>query len=72
MVLFFHALNGFPDECCNKESKMNAKINQAIADCDRFIAKEQAQAADLRPADVAKMLDFYIAHRAKLIKMLEA
>ena len=51
---------------------MNAKINQAIADCDRFIAKEQAQSADLRPADVAKMLDFYIAHRAKLIKMLEA
>jgi hypothetical protein len=22
MVLFFHALNGLPDECCNKESKM--------------------------------------------------
>jgi hypothetical protein len=22
MVLFFYALNGLPDECCNKESKM--------------------------------------------------
>ena len=47
-------------------------IRSAINDCTRFIDKESARSADLRPADIAKLLDWYIAHRAKLTAMLEA
>lgn len=46
-----------------------ARIRQAIEDCDRYIAKESARSADLRPAHIQKLLDFYIAHREKLIAM---
>lgn len=49
-----------------------SKITQAIADCNRYIALEGARSADLRPADIQKLLDWYIAHRAKLLLMLEA
>jgi len=42
------------------------KIRSAIADCDRYIAKEGARTADLRPREVQECLDGYIAHRAKL------
>jgi hypothetical protein len=47
-------------------------IRSAIADCDRFIAKEGPRNPSLRPADVAKLLEWTIAHRAKLVGMLEA
>lgn len=47
-------------------------IQGAIADCNRYIALEGARSADLRPADIAKLLDWYIAHRAKLLAMLAA
>lgn len=46
-------------------------VRSAVADCNRYIAKEGSRAADLRPADVAKRLEWYIAHRAKLLAMLE-
>jgi hypothetical protein len=46
------------------------RILEAIADCDRYIAKEEPRRADLRPADVAKHLEFCKAHKAKLIGML--
>jgi hypothetical protein len=45
-------------------------IRGAIADCNRYIAKEGARSADLRPAETTKLLDWYIAHRAKLLAML--
>ncbi len=46
------------------------RILQAIEECDRFIAKESPRNASLRPADVQKTLNFYIAHRAKLAGMI--
>lgn len=46
-------------------------IKNAIADCNRYITKESARAADLRPAEITKLLDWYIAHRAKLLAMLD-
>lgn len=45
-------------------------ILEAIADCDRYIAKESARDPALRPADIAKLLNWTIAHRAKLLSML--
>lgn len=42
------------------------RINQAIAECDSFIAKEEPRAADLRPAKVAQHLEFCKTHKAKL------
>ena len=46
------------------------RIQQAIAECDIFIAKEGARRADLRPADMQQHLDFCISHRATLAAML--
>lgn len=48
------------------------KINEAISECDRFIAIEGPRSAGLRQADVQKTLDFYRIHRLRLIAMLEA
>ena len=48
------------------------KINEAIADCNRYIEKEGSRASDLRPAEIQKLLDWYHAHRAKLLDKLEA
>ncbi len=45
-------------------------ILSAIADCDRYIAKESARAEDLRPAEIQQRLDYYMRHRAKLAGML--
>ena len=50
---------------------MARRIRGAIEDCNRFIAKEEPRAAHLRPADVAKHLEFCKAHRAKLLGMLK-
>ena len=47
-----------------------ASIRSAIDDCNNYIAKEGARSADLRPAEIAKRLEWYIAHRAKLLAML--
>ena len=51
------------------QSQINS-IRSAINDCNAYIAKESARDANLRPADVAKLLEWYVAHRAKLIAML--
>jgi hypothetical protein len=48
------------------------KITEAIADCNRYISLESSRSADLRPADIQKLLEWYIAHRANLLSMLEA
>lgn len=49
-----------------------SKIKNAIADCDRFIAKEEPRDASLRPADMQQHLDFCKAHKAKLQNMLSS
>lgn len=46
------------------------RILEAIAECDRYIAKEGPRAADLRPAWAAQHLAFCQQHRLKLIEML--
>lgn len=48
------------------------RVLEAIAECDRFIAKEEPRRADLRPAQVAKTLAHAKAHKIKLIGMLAA
>ena len=48
------------------------RVLEAIAECDRYIAKEEPRAADLRPEWAAKHLDFCKAHKAKLEAMLAA
>ena len=49
------------------------RILDAIADCDRFIEREERRDPSLRPADIQATLDFYRGHRAKLMGMaLEA
>ena len=48
------------------------KIIEAIAECDRYIAKEGARAFDLRPASAMQHLDFCAAHKVKLLAMLGA
>jgi len=45
-------------------------IDAAIIECDRFIAKESARRADLRPSNIAILLADYIQHREKLTTML--
>lgn len=45
-------------------------IISAIADCDRFIEREEKRDPSLRPADGQKVLDQYKAHRIKLQNML--
>jgi hypothetical protein len=57
----------------NMNSQIQAQaIRQAIEDCNRYIEKEEPRASDLRPTDVAKRLEFYKAHRAKLLGMPKA
>ena len=55
----------------NLTEQQKLSIRSAIADCNNYIAKEGARSADLRPADIAKLLEWYIAHRAKLLAMLQ-
>lgn len=49
-----------------------ARIKKAIADCDCYIAIESPRSADLRPAEITELLNWYINHRAKLQAMLSA
>lgn len=42
------------------------RVLEAIAECDRYIAKEERHSADLRPVDVAKTLAHAKSHKAKL------
>ena len=47
-----------------------ARIWQAIAECDAFIAKEAERPAATRPVDMQKHLDFCISHKARLLAMI--
>jgi hypothetical protein len=49
------------------DNQTRLKIKRAIADCDTYIAKESLRADDLRPLETQKLLEWYIAHREKLI-----
>lgn len=46
------------------------RVIEALNETQRFIDKESARNPKLRPADTQKLLDFYIAHAAKLRAML--
>jgi hypothetical protein len=46
------------------------RIRQAIADYDRFISKEEARDASLRPANMQKLLEEYKDCRARLESLL--
>lgn len=48
-------------------SEVTKRCLSAIADCERFINKEDGRDASLRPAAVQKTLDHYKAHRLNLI-----
>lgn len=48
------------------------RVRQSIAECDAFIEKEEKRSADLRPADMAKHLEFCKQHKIKLLAMLAA
>lgn len=52
-------------------NNQKARILAAIADCDLFIDKESPRNQATRPTDMQKYLDFCIAHKARLVKMLE-
>jgi hypothetical protein len=52
-------------------SQQRSSIIDAIAQCDRFIAKEEPRIASLRPAAMQQHLDYCKAHRVKLLAMLE-
>jgi len=47
------------------------RIQDAIAECSRFIAKEQIRNPALRPAETAELLGFYRSHKANLEGMLK-
>ena len=51
-------------------SEQRARVLEAIAECDRYIAKESARADDLRPAEATALLIWYRAHRLKLEGLL--
>lgn len=46
------------------------RVLQSIAECDRFIAKEEPRNPALRPADMAQHLEFCKQHKQRLIAML--
>lgn len=53
------------------DANRRRKIIESIAECDRYIAREEARSADLRPPEIAQRLEWYKTHREKLIRMLE-
>lgn len=54
-----------------EESEKNKRINQALADTERYIEKESKRDPKLRPKEVQDRLDFYVKHREKLKSMIE-
>ena len=47
------------------------RIKDAIADCSRFITKEEIRNPALRPAETSELLDFYRSHKVTLEGMLK-
>lgn len=70
MILFIDAPNPMEDEMSGLTSYQISKINDAIADCDRFIAKEEPRPAATRPADMQQHLDYCKSHKERLQTML--
>lgn len=56
----------------NPTPELIAKIRQAIPEYNRFIVKEEARSAALRPKDIQQVLNFYKAQVAKFTAILEA
>lgn len=52
-------------------TEQERKVRQAIAECDRYIAKEGPRDPELRPAWAQKALDHAYSHKAKLLRALE-
>lgn len=48
------------------------RVISALEETQRFIDKESKRSADLRPAETQNLLDWYVAHKAKLEAMLAA
>ncbi len=46
------------------------QVLNGIAQCDRYIEKQERLSADLRPAATQKLLDYYKRHKQKLINAL--
>lgn len=42
------------------------RIRDAIAECERFISKEEARDPSLRPKEADDLLNFYISHKTAL------
>ena len=51
--------------------QLKYRVEQALAETQRYIDKESARADDLRPANIQVLLERYIAHKVKLTGMLE-
>lgn len=47
------------------------RIQDAIAECERFIAKEEIRDPALRPVEASELLEFYRSHKATLEGMLK-
>lgn len=48
------------------------RARQAIAEAERFIAKEEARDANLRSDETQALLDFYKARHAEMVALLAA
>jgi hypothetical protein len=46
------------------------RAKQAIAEADRFIAKEQVRSPNLRDAKTQDLLDFYVRRRDEMVALL--
>lgn len=55
----------------NLTAEQIRRIESSIADCDRYINKEESRAADIRPVDVQRRLEWYKEHRNNLRGMLQ-
>jgi hypothetical protein len=48
------------------------KLTAALAECNRFIVIESAYSADLRPAEIQQLLDWYMAESDRLQSQMVA
>ena len=52
-------------------NEQRRKIIEAIADCNRFIEREEKRDASLRPTNVSATLSRYKAHITRMVRSLE-
>jgi hypothetical protein len=55
-----------------EQTRKLTAVTAALAQCNRFIAIESAYSADLRPAETQQLLDWYMAERDRLKRLLRA